>query len=205
MKALRLTALACLLLLAMSVQLVAQTQITTGVVQGSVVDPSGAVVAGASTEASSPDTNFARTLNTDNNGRFVFLALPPGSYKVTISAKGFATVVQENVNLTVGQAISLNISLKVSAVPERIVVTDTPTLDPTKTEVSSTLAPVTVSTTPVLGRKFEDLLTLTPGASTRPGRADDPEQLPGDVRVAGSRRSTPRTRDRPGTSPDAHG
>ena len=147
MKALRLAALACLILLAMSVQLVAQTQITTGVIQGTVVDPSGAVVAGASTEASNSDTNFARSLNTDSNGRFVYLAMPPGSYKVTISAKGFATVVQENVNLTVGQAISLNITLKVSAAGERIVVTDTPTLDPTKTESSSTLAPVTVSTT----------------------------------------------------------
>jgi hypothetical protein len=181
MKALRLTALASLLLLAISIQLLAQTQITTGVIQGSVVDQTGAVVAGASAEALSPDTNFARTLNTDNNGRFVFLALPPGSYKVTISAKGFATVVQENVNLTVGQAISLNISLKVSAVPERIVVTDTPTLDPTKTEVSSTLAPVTVSTTPVLGRKFEDLLTLTPGVSIVQGPDGD------EINFAGQR------------------
>jgi carboxypeptidase family protein len=181
MKALRLAALASLLLLAMSVQLLAQTQITTGVIQGTVADPSGAVIAGASAEAANPDTNFTRTLSTDSNGRFVFLALPPGSYKVTVSAKGFATVVQENLNLTVGQAISLNISLKVSSVGERIVVTDTPTLDPTKTENSSTLSPVTVSTTPVLGRKFEDLLTLTPGVSIVQGPDGD------EINFAGQR------------------
>ncbi|MBZ5628194.1 MAG: TonB-dependent receptor [Acidobacteriia bacterium] len=172
MKTLRLVCVCCLLL-TLSPQLFAQSQITTGVVQGTVLDPSGAVVAGASVEANNPDTNFTRSLTTDSNGRFVFLALPPGAYKVTISAKGFATVVQQNVHLTVGQAISLNIPLKVSSTAEQIVVTDTPTLDPTKTEVSSTLAPVTVSTTPVLGRKFEDLLTLTPGVGIVQGPDGD--------------------------------
>src|SRR5437764_550210 len=76
MKLLRFVVFACLLT---SLQLFAQTQITTGVIQGSVVDPSGAVVAGASVEARNPDTNFTRTLTTDNNGRFVFLELPSTS------------------------------------------------------------------------------------------------------------------------------
>ncbi len=170
MKLLRFAVFACLLI---SLQLFAQTQITSGVIQGTVIDPSGAVVPRASVEARNPDTNFSRTLTTDSNGRFVFLAMPTGSYKLTISAQGFATVVQENLNLTVGQAISLNVPLKVSSTAEQIVVTDTPTLDPTKTEVSSTLAPVTVATTPVLGRKFEDLLTLTPGVGIVQGPDGD--------------------------------
>ncbi|MBZ5569046.1 MAG: TonB-dependent receptor [Acidobacteriia bacterium] len=180
MKSLRLVCVCCLLL-TLSPRLFAQSQITTGVVQGTVVDPSGAVVAGASVEVNNPDTNFTRSLTTDSNGRFVFLALPPGGYKVTISAKGFATVVQQNVHLTVGQTISLNVPLKVSATSEQVVVTATPTVDATKTEVSSTLAPVTVSTTPVLGRKFEDLLTLTPGVSIVQGPDGD------EINFAGQR------------------
>jgi hypothetical protein len=171
MKALRLLGL--FVLLFVSVQLLAQTQITTGVIQGTLTDPSGAVIAGASVEATNPDTNFSRTLTTDNNGRFVFLGLPPGAYKLKISAKGFATVLQENLNLTVGQAISLNVPMKVSTAAEQIVVTDTPTLDPTKTESSTTLTPTTIATTPVLGRKFEDLLTLTPGVSIVQGPDGD--------------------------------
>jgi len=178
MKLLRFVVFACLLT---SLQLFAQTQITTGVIQGSVVDPSGAVVAGALVEARNPDTNFTRTLATDNNGRFVFLALPPGQYKVTVSSKGFSTVVQENLNLTVGQSISLNIPVKVSATQEQIVVTDSPTLDSTKTEVSNTLTPITVATTPVLGRKFEDLLTLTPGVAITQGPDGD------EINFAGQR------------------
>jgi hypothetical protein len=172
MKALRLIALA-FLLLTVSVQLVAQTQITTGVIQGTVVDPSGAVVPGATVEAKNPDTNFSRTLTTDSNGRFVFLAMNPGNYNLSISAKGFATVVQKDVGLTVGQAVSLTIPVRVSATGEQIVVTATPTVDATKTEVSTTLAPITVATTPVLGRKFEDLLTLTPGVSIVQGPDGD--------------------------------
>lgn len=180
MKRMRLVCLCCLLL-TLSPQLFAQSQITTGVVQGTVADPSGAVVPGASVAVNNPDTNFTRTLTTDANGRFVFLALPPGAYKLTISAKGFTTIVQQNVNLTVGQTISLNVPLKVSATSEQIVVTATPTLDTGKTEVSSTLAPITVSTTPVLGRKFEDLLTLTPGVSIVQGPDGD------EINFAGQR------------------
>lgn len=150
-----------------------QTQITSGVIQGTVVDPSGGVVPDATVEVKNLDTNLTRTLSTDGDGRFVALQLPPGRYTVTISKQGFATVVQENVNLTVGQAIVLPITLKVSATAERIVVTDTPTVDTVKTESSSTLNDKTVSTTPVLGRKFEDLLTLTPGVSVVQGPDGD--------------------------------
>ncbi|MGZ4818358.1 MAG: TonB-dependent receptor [Terriglobales bacterium] len=179
MKPLRLLGL--FVLLFVSIQLLAQTQITTGVIQGTLVDPSGAVIPGASVEVRKPDTNFTRTQVSDSNGRFVFLALPPGNYKLTASAKGFATMVNESLNLTVGQAISLNLSMKVSAAAEQILVTDTPTLDTTRTEESTTLSPITVSTTPVLGRKFEDLLTLTPGVSIVQGPDGD------EINFAGQR------------------
>src|SRR5215510_4099554 len=69
----------------------AQTQITTGTIQGTVTDSNGAVVPGANVEIKNLDTNFSKTLTTDEEGRFVALALPPGSYSVTVSKQGFAT------------------------------------------------------------------------------------------------------------------
>ncbi|MGH9203065.1 MAG: carboxypeptidase-like regulatory domain-containing protein, partial [Vicinamibacterales bacterium] len=74
-----------------------QTQITTGVIQGTVSDPSGALVPGATVEVRNVDTNLARTLTTAEDGRFVVLQLPPGRYRVTVSLQGFATHVQEDV------------------------------------------------------------------------------------------------------------
>lgn len=159
--------------LALAAPAAAQTQITTGVIQGTVTDQQGGLVPDAEVEAKNLDTNFTRTARTDTDGRFIFLSMPPGRYTLTIKKSGFATIVQENVNLTVGQAVSLNPQMKVSATAETITVTATPTVDLVKTESSSTLNENTISKTPVLGRKFEDLLTLTPGVSIVQGPDGD--------------------------------
>ena len=150
-----------------------QTQITTGVIQGTVTDPTGAVVPGAYVEVRNPGTNFVRALTTGTDGRFVALQLPPGPYRVTVSLSGFATHVQEDINLTVGQSITINPVLKVSGTAETVTVTGTAFVDVTRTEVSNTLNETTISSTPILGRKFEDLLTLTPGVSVVQGPDGD--------------------------------
>ena len=159
----------------------AQAQATTGVIQGTVSDQSGALVPGANVEAKNLDNNFTRSQSTDSGGRFVFLQMPVGRYTLTASKQGFSTVVQENFSLTVGQTVSLDLGIKVSAVAERIVVTATPTVDVAKTEDSTILNELTVGTTPILGRKFEDLLTLTPGVSITQGPDGD------EINFAGQR------------------
>ncbi len=151
----------------------AQTQITTGTIQGTVTDTNGAIVPGANVEIKNLDTNLSRTLTTDDGGRFVALGLPPGPYSITVSKQGFATSVAERLDLTVGQALNLPVGMKISGVEERVTITASPTVDTVKTESSSTLNETTVSTTPILGRKFEDLLTLTPGVSVVQGPDGD--------------------------------
>ena len=150
-----------------------QAQITAGTVQGDVLDEKGGSVAGATVEAKNLDTNFTQTDTTNTDGHFAFLSLAPGRYTLTISKQGFATVLQQNVNLTVGQTINIPVTMKVSSVAQQIVVTDVPVVEVTKTESSSTLNELTISSTPVLGRKFEDLLTLTPGVAITQGPDGD--------------------------------
>jgi outer membrane receptor for ferrienterochelin and colicin len=157
-----------------------QAQITTGTIQGTVTDANGAIVPGATVEIKNLDTNFSKTLASDEGGRFVALALPPGKYNVTVTKQGFGTLVAENLDLTVGQTMTLPISMKVSGVEERVTVT-VPTVDTVKTESSTTLNETAVSTTPILGRKFEDLLTLTPGVSISQGPDGD------EINFAGQR------------------
>src|SRR3989449_2246498 len=150
-----------------------QAQFTTGSVQGDVLDEKGGSVAGASVEAKNLDTNYVRTESTNSDGHFQFLNLAPGHYTLTISKPGFTTIVQEKINLTVGQNLSIPVTVKVSSVAQQIVVTDVPVIELTKTESSSTLDEKTIENTPILGRKFEDLLTLTPGVSISQGPDGD--------------------------------
>src|SRR5712692_4656990 len=150
-----------------------QAQITTATVQGDVLDEKGGSVPGATVEAKNLDTNFTQTDTSSADGHFAFLSLAPGRYTLTISKQGFATVLQQNVNLTVGQTINIPVTMKVSSVSQQIIVTDVPTVETTKTESSSTLSELTIGGTPVLGRKFEDLLTLTPGVSITQGPDGD--------------------------------
>src|SRR5437762_1120114 len=119
-----------IILLTAAAGLAAQSQITTGVVDAIVLDTSGAVLPGVDVEIRNVDTNLTRNLTTDRDGRFVALQLPPGRYTVTLKLAGFATVVQENVILTVGETVRLNTAMKVSGVAETVTVTSvTPAID----------------------------------------------------------------------------
>ncbi|HSB61806.1 MAG TPA: carboxypeptidase-like regulatory domain-containing protein, partial [Vicinamibacteria bacterium] len=119
----RLFATALALFLGLAPLLRAQSQATTGVIEGTVLDPSGAPVGGATVVLRNAATNFERALATDSDGRFRGLLLPLGPYRVTVSLTGFATLVREGIQLAVGQTINLTLTLKVSSVQEEIVVT----------------------------------------------------------------------------------
>jgi len=147
--------------------------ITSGTIQGTVEDEQGAVVSGATVEAKNVATNFTRSFSTDSDGRFTLLAMPPGRYVVTVTKSGFAKLNVQNVDVTVGRQVSLNLTLSVSGVSGEVTVTATPTIDAAKTEASTTLNENTITNTPILGRKFEDLLTLTPGVSITQGPDGD--------------------------------
>jgi Carboxypeptidase regulatory-like domain/TonB-dependent Receptor Plug Domain len=152
----------------------AQSQITTGVIEATVVDASGAVLPGVDVEIRNVETNLTRNLTTDANGRVIALQLPPGRYTVTFKLSGFANLVQESVIVTVGETVRLAPAMKISAVAETVTVTtQSQPVETTRTAATSTLDQRTIESTPILGRKFEDLLTLTPGVSVVQGPDGD--------------------------------
>jgi hypothetical protein len=159
----------------------AQSQITSGVIQGTVTDAAGAVLPGASVEVRNLETNLVKNASTDEDGRFSFLQLPSGRYRLTVTKSGFTTLEQKDFPLTVGQTISLNLELPVAGLEATITITSIPTIDTVKTESSTTLNEKAVSNLPVLGRKFEDLLTLTPNVSIVQGPDGD------EINFAGQR------------------
>src|SRR5438128_877770 len=160
--------------LAAAASAAAQSQITTAVIDGTVVDASGAVLPGVEVEIRNANTTLPRTQTTDREGRFVALQLPPGRYTITLKLSGFATVVQEGVVVTVGETVRLSPTMKLSGIAETVTVTTTsPAVETTRTTAASTLDETTIESTPILGRKFEDLLTLTPGVSIVQGPDGD--------------------------------
>ncbi len=159
--------------LAFAAPLSAQTQITTGVIQGTVMDTTGAVLPGVDVTIVNAGTNLSQSRTTDSDGRFVFLQLPPGRYNATFRLPGFSSFVQENIDFTVGQTVNLNLRLVVGNVSETVTVSGTPIVETTRAAVAMTLNEQTIETMPILGRKFEDLLTLTPGVSIVQGPDGD--------------------------------
>jgi len=159
---------------ATAVPAAAQSQITTGVIDATVVDANGGVLPGVDAELRNVDTNLLRTFATDAGGRIVALQLPPGRYTMTLKLAGFATLVLENIGVTVGQTVRLNPAMRVSGVAETVTVTtESPAVDTLRTAAATTLNQTTIESTPILGRKFEDLLTLTPGVSVTQGPDGD--------------------------------
>jgi outer membrane receptor for ferrienterochelin and colicin len=144
----------------------AQSQATTGVIEGTVVDESGAATPGASVTLKNTATNFERVVNTDADGRFRGLLLPLGPYRVSVSLSGFATAVRTGIDLAVGQSVNLALKLKVSAVQEEVIVTgDSPVVETTRAEGSTRIDQNSIKGLPNNGRNFLDFTLLTPGVS----------------------------------------
>ncbi|HEV2764371.1 MAG TPA: TonB-dependent receptor, partial [Pyrinomonadaceae bacterium] len=109
------------------------------------------------------------------------LQLPPGRYTLKASKSGFATLQQEEFTLNVGQAANLDLRMKVSGVNEVVNVSAVQTVDTASAQTSTTINERAVANLPVLGRKFEDLLTLTPNVSVTQGPDGD------EINFAGQR------------------
>lgn len=153
----------------------AQSQSTTGNIEGVVVDQNGAVVPGISVSATNQDTGFGKTVLSNDEGIYVFVLLPPGNYKVeTTAAKGFAASTYENVRVTVGAKTSLEITLSTGGSVNVVDVNaEGQGVETTRTSISSTVDERRVQNLPTNGRNFLDFATLTPGIVRDPTRQGD--------------------------------
>ncbi len=119
----------------------AQAQASTADLTGTVVDPNGAVVAGATVTAKNSGTGITRTVTTDSDGTYRLIALPPGQYEITSEAASFKKVVISPVRLTVGQSAELKVSMEIGAQDITVNVTgdSVELIEATKTAVSTTI------------------------------------------------------------------
>jgi hypothetical protein len=134
---------------------------------GSVRDESGGTVAKAAVSLRETETNRTYTTVSNDNGLYVIANLPPGRYELTTEAPGFAKSTQKGIVLTVGQVATIDVTVKVAASSEKVVVTtETPPVEPTRTEVSQVINTDQIQSLPISGRLFTDFALLTPGVAT---------------------------------------
>ena len=160
------TLLAIIALLLSGVAIYAQE--TTGGLQGTVKDASGAVVAGAHVVVKSPTLAGDKALDTDSSGYYRFANLPPGVYSVEASAKNFKTVKRDGVNLEVGHLPTLDLTLEVGTSAEVVEVTGAaPLVDVTTNTNQTNLTSEALNDTPH-GYSFQSVIQFAPMARNEP-------------------------------------
>ena len=170
----RLLSVALAFFLAVAPSALAQSQATTGVIEGIVSDESGAVLPGATVTLTNTGTGFERILITDERGRFRGVLLPLGDYRVSAALEGFTTIVQDGLQVTVGATVSLRLTLKLSATEEEIFVTaDALLIETGETANSVRINREALEGIPNNGRNFLELTKLTPGVTLVQGPDGD--------------------------------
>jgi len=153
------------LIVAFSIAPTASAQVITATLEGQVLDSSGAAVPGATVTATNTATGLSRTVSTDEQGGYRFVALPVGQYNLTVETQGFRRE-SKKITLQIGQAATLDFALAIGELAQEVVVeAGSPMLEPTRTAVSTVITERQIASLPVSGRQFIDFTLLAPGVT----------------------------------------
>src|SRR5450432_236058 len=141
-----------------------------GKLEGSVVDPSGALIPHAEVSLLNEDTAAAKATKADAEGHFIFPALQPGNYQLTISCTGFAQSIFAHVQVNVGTTATLKATLPIAAVQQETTVYASSVsqiaIDASTSAISTVIDERAIDVLPLNGRNFTDFVLLTPGSTT---------------------------------------
>ena len=158
----------------LSTLLWSQATISTGSIQGTVTDPSGAVVPGATVTVTNRTTGQAITLTTNQSGAYNAGSLTPGAYLVRVEAKGFQTL-EQAVLVQVGAIAGGNLKLKLGLGTEIVSVEENAIqVNTQQATVQGVITAEQMERLPINGRNFLDLAQLEPGVQIQDGGNFDP-------------------------------
>ena len=139
----------------------------TGEITGTVVDPTGAVVAGAAVTVTNPSTNTQRVVRTNSSGIYDVPALMPGNYNLRAAMAGFTTQVRSDIELQVAQVARIDFTLQLGNVTEVVEVAGgAPVLQTETTDIGTVVENRRIEDLPLNGRNYLQLTSLIPGATT---------------------------------------
>ena len=158
--------LSCLLMVVVIVTCPSSWAQFTSAIEGTVTDPSGAVVPGATVTLKNEETGVSQTLQTQDSGYFRFTTLPSAVFTVSASGSGFKTTVQEHVRVEVAETKTVNLHMVVGGTDSVVTVTgEAPAVETSQGRVSGEIEEKAVHDLPLSGRNFYTLVVLTPGVS----------------------------------------
>lgn len=144
-----------------------------GGISGAVTDPGGAIIPGATVSAKNNATGSTLTAVSNSAGLYSFVSLSTGSYDVSATAQGFATVIRKNVSVTVDQVSTVNLALSVGAVNQVVTVTSaTELVDTSNSTVGQLIGSATIDRVPLLTRNVYDLIQLSAGVTPANGASN---------------------------------
>jgi len=137
---------------------------TTGALTGTVTDPSGAVISGASVAADNKATGQERTTTTDASGVYKFSQLPPGDYSVKFSASGFKTSEVGSVTINITETAVLNSKLELGGQTTTLTIESTvETVQTQNATVGTLVGSKEVTDLPLSSRNYTNIIDLSPG------------------------------------------
>jgi Carboxypeptidase regulatory-like domain len=144
-----------------------QVDVATATIKGMVTDPSGAAISGAAITVTSVDKGITKSAKTGADGTYRIPLLQPGVYEVEVQAVGFDRTVGKDVQLTVGQSLVYDVSLRVGAITNVVDVTaDAPLIQAEQTQQANTINRLQVENLPNIGRLFTQTVFTLPGVSS---------------------------------------
>src|SRR5262245_26411583 len=153
----------------------ARAQVTGATLSGTVTDATGAVIPGVTISIKNRATGIARNVTSDEAGFYSAPNLQAGNYDITATQAGFSTVMQSNIELTVGAQQQLNISMKVGQGAELVEVTEAaPLVQLTSSTISAEIDSKQILEIPLNGRDWASLATLSPGVTGLNGEVQLP-------------------------------
>jgi len=168
---------------------IALSQTSTTSLQGTVTDPSGSAIPGATVALASVESRTERTATTGAQGEFRLLAIPPGTYTLAVTAKGFARYEQKDLQLLVNMPATANVQLRGGAASETITVTsEAEALNMVDASIGNSFDQTQIRQIPLEGRNVPDLLSLQAGVAYTGNRPDiDKDQDTRNGSVNGAR------------------
>jgi Carboxypeptidase regulatory-like domain/TonB dependent receptor len=160
-----------------------------GTILGSVTDPSGAFVAGATVKVRNLATGLERTTVTSADGSYSVPELPIGTYSVTVTQTGFQTAVTNNVEVNVATERRVDAQLKTGQVTQMVEVSggDLPQIETQSNELGGVLTSKGVEDLPINGRDYTKLIFLNPGVAGSPDQITDSPGSFGEFSMNGAR------------------